>query len=117
MTGPLAPFADAYRDELARRGYTALSTVNELRQVGRLSGWLAASAMTAAALNAERVEEFLVHQRAQGVRRASWSRPGLVCMLDVLRAAGVVGPEQPRPAASAPGGSWPAWTWRAGSPR
>ncbi len=27
MTGPLAPFADAYRVELGRRGYAPLSTV------------------------------------------------------------------------------------------
>lgn len=101
MMGPLAPYADAYRAELARRGYTALSTVNELRQVGRLSGWLAASAMTAADLNAERVEEFLAHQRGRGRDRSLWSRPGLVCMLEVLRSMGVVGPEQPGPAASA----------------
>lgn len=103
MTGPLAPYADAYRAELTGRGYTALSTVNELRQVQRLSGWLAASGMTAADLSAERVEEFLVHQRAQGRDRASWSRPGLVCMVEVLRCVGVVGPEQPGLAASAEG--------------
>ena len=101
MTGPLAPYADAYRAELGRRGYTALSTVNELRQVQRLSGWLAESGMTAADLSTERVEEFLVHQRARGRDRASWSRPGLVCMVEVLRSVGVVGPEQRGPAVSA----------------
>jgi integrase/recombinase XerD len=101
ITGPLAPYADAYRAELTRRGYTALSTVNELRQVRRLSGWMATSGMTAADLSAERVEEFLAHQRAQGRDRSSWSRPGLACVVDVLRSLGVVGPEQPEPAASA----------------
>jgi len=101
MTGPLAPYADAYRAELAGRGYTPLSAVNELRQVGRLSGWLAASGMTASDLSVERVEEFLVNQRAQGRDRSSWSRPGLVCMVEVLRSVGVVGPEQPGLAASA----------------
>ena len=45
MTGPLAPFADAYAAELSERGYTPLSIVNELRQVGRLSGWLEASGL------------------------------------------------------------------------
>jgi hypothetical protein len=35
MTGPLAPFADAYAVALSERGYTPLTTVNELRQVGR----------------------------------------------------------------------------------
>ena len=36
MTGPLVPFADAYSAELRERGYTPLTTVSELRQVGRL---------------------------------------------------------------------------------
>jgi len=101
MTGPLAPYADVYRAELRRRGYTALSTVNELRQVGRLSGWLEASGMAATDLSSERVEDFLAHQRAQGRGRASWSRPGLVAMVEVLRSLGAVGPEQPARAASA----------------
>lgn len=100
MTGPLAPYADAYRAELRGRGYTALSAVNELRQVGRLSAWLAASGATAADLSVERVDEFLEQQRAQG-RRASWSRPGLVCMVELLQSLGVVGPKGPGAEASA----------------
>jgi site-specific recombinase XerD len=100
MTGPLAPYADAYRAELRGRGYTALSTVNELRQVGRLSAWLAASGATAAELSVERVDEFLEQQRAQG-RRASWSRPGLVCMVELLQSLGVVGPKGPGAESSA----------------
>jgi hypothetical protein len=130
MAGPLAPYADAYRAELRRRGYTALSTVNELRQVGRLSSWLAASEKTAEDLSAERVEEFFARQREQGRHRASWSRPGLVCMVEVLRSLGVIDAEQPGPEVSGQerllqrcaamsstlGDSWPAST-RAGSAR
>jgi integrase/recombinase XerD len=100
MTGPLAPYGEAYQAELRMRGYTPLSTVNELRQIARLSDWLAASGMTAADLSAERVDEFLAEQRLQG-RRAPWSRPGLVCMVELLRSRGVVGPERSGPAASA----------------
>jgi integrase/recombinase XerD len=100
MTGPLAAYADACRSELWRRGYTALSTVNELRQLGRLSGWLAVRGMSAADLSVERVDEFLVEQRARG-SRVLWSRPGLVCMVEVLRSLGVVGPEGPGLEASA----------------
>ncbi len=69
MTGPLAPFADAYRLELKERGYTPLTTVNELRQVARLSSWLEASGLTDAQLSGERVEEFLAFQRAAGRHR------------------------------------------------
>jgi site-specific recombinase XerD len=101
MTGPLAPYAEQYRSELRARGYTALSTVNELRQAGRLSSWLVGNRLSAVDLSAERIEEFLRHQRVVGRDRASWSRPGLVCMVEVLRALGVVGPEQPGPVPSA----------------
>ena len=76
MMGPLAPFADVYAAELRRRGYTPLSTVNELRQVGRLSRWLEACGLSAADLSGEQVEGFLAWQRAGGRHRAGWSRPG-----------------------------------------
>jgi integrase/recombinase XerD len=95
MTGPLAPFADAYRVELRRRGYTVRSTVCELRQVARLSCWLAARGLTAAELSGARVDEFLVWQRAEGRYRSQWSRPGLRCLLDVLRGLGVLAAEEP----------------------
>jgi len=103
MTGPLAPYAEAYQAELRVRGYTALSAVNELRQVGRLSGWLDARGMRATDLSAGRVEEFLADQRSLGSDRSSWSRPGLLCMVEVLRALRVVGPDQPGMAPSAEG--------------
>jgi len=100
MTGPLAPFADVYRLRLLERGYTPLTTVNELRQVGRLSSWLQARGLSVAELSGERVEEFLAWQRAGGRHRAGWSRPGLACLLEVLRGNGVLAPERPAPAGS-----------------
>jgi integrase/recombinase XerD len=100
MTGPLAPFADAYAAELRERGYTPLTTVNELRQVGRLSCWLAAGGFGADELSRDLVEEFLVWQRAGRRHRSEWSRPGLVCLLDVLRRLGVLAVEEPEPAGS-----------------
>ena len=45
MMGPLAAFADAYRAELYRRGYTVRSAVCELRQVARFSRWLEAGGL------------------------------------------------------------------------
>ena len=95
MTGPLAPFADAYRVELRRRGYTVRSTVSKLRQVARLSCWLAARGLTAAELSDARVDGFLVWQRAEGRYRSHWSRPGLRCLLDVLLGLGVLAAEEP----------------------
>lgn len=89
MTGPLAPFRDAYRLELSTRGYAARSVVPQLRQVGRLSRWLQGRGLTAAQLDEGQVEEFLVAQRAEGRYRSQWSRSGLLCLLDVLRKQGV----------------------------
>ena len=100
MTGPLAPFAGVYALELRRRRYTPLTSVNQLRQVARLSHWLEASGLAVAELTGERVEEFLAFQRASGRYRAQWSRPGLLCLLDVLRGLGVLAAEEPAQAGS-----------------
>ena len=90
ITGPVAPFADVYAAELAARGYSPLSVVIELRQAARLSGWLAAGGFSLADLDELRVEGFLAWQRSTGRWRSSWSRPGLVCLLEVLRDLGVL---------------------------
>ena len=66
MTGPLAPFADAYAVELKRRRYSPLTSVNQLRQVARLSSWLEVQGLEIAELTGERVEEFLAVQRPPG---------------------------------------------------
>ena len=95
MTGPVAPFADAYKLELKQRGYTPLTTVNQLRQVARVSRWLEAGGLTIAELNSARVEEFLAYQRVDGRHQASWSRPGLRCLLDVLAGRGVATAGEP----------------------
>ena len=73
-----------------------------MRQVGRLSGWLEPRGLSAAELNVERVEQFLVWQRAGGRHRAGWSRPGLLCLLDVLDGLGVLVGEKPARASSGP---------------
>lgn len=95
MTGPVAAFADAYREELLDRGYTPLSTVNELRQVARFSRWLEAAGLTVAEVSDVRIEEFLASQRVAGCDRHSLSRPGLRCLLEVLSGLGVVAARAP----------------------
>jgi integrase/recombinase XerD len=102
MTGPLAPFAAAYGLELKQRGYTPLTTVNQLRQMARLSRWVEASGLTVAELTGERIDEFLAFQRAGGRHRASWSRPGLMCLLDVLGGLGMLVAEEPSAQAVSP---------------
>ena len=69
--------------------------VNQLRQVARLGHWLETNGLAVGELTGERVEEFLAFQRASGRHRAQWSRPGLLCLLDVLRGLGVVAAEEP----------------------
>lgn len=95
MTGPLAVFTRAYEIELRDRGYTRRSAVNQLRQVARLSCWLEANGLTAADLSVPRVEAFLAFQRTTGGSRSQWSRPGLLCLLHVLGAAGATAGEEP----------------------
>jgi integrase len=100
MTGPLAAFAGVYQRELRQRGYTPLTTVNLLRQVARLSLWMQTNGFAVAELSRERVDAFLAFQRAGGGNRSQWSRPGLLCLLDVLRGLEVVALEEPTRAAS-----------------
>jgi site-specific recombinase XerD len=100
MAGPLAAFAGVYEQELRRRGYTPLTTVNLLRQVARLSLWMQTNGLAVAELSREQVEEFLALQRAGGRCRSQWSRPGRLCLLEVLRGLEVVALEEPTRAAS-----------------
>jgi hypothetical protein len=53
-----------------------------------------------AELTRERVEEFLAVQRAVGRHRSQWSRPGLLCLMEVLAGVGVIGAEPPPRTAS-----------------
>ena len=103
VSGPLTPFADAFATELRARGYTRLTTVNQLRQVARLSRWLAAGGLSVSDLSGERVEEFLAWQHPGSGHRSQQSRPGLLCLLEVLRGLGVLEPEAPAPAGSRAG--------------
>ncbi len=93
--GPLAPFADAYERELSERGYTRRTAEGQLRQAARLSRWLEAGDMSAGDLSVTRIEEFLATQRASGGHRSSWSRPALLCLVDLLVEIGVATAEEP----------------------
>jgi integrase/recombinase XerD len=100
MPGPLAPFAERYRLELLARGYTAHSAVNESRQVAHLSRWLEDRGQEAGDVSGELIEEFLAWRRQAGHAR-SQSRPGLLCLLEVLRSAGVAAEPAARPVSAA----------------
>lgn len=90
VTGALAPYAEMYQRELVRRGYTLLTSVNLLRQAALLSRWAQARGLDIGELAiAERMDEFVEWRRAMVRGRPTWSRPGLICLVDVLREAGV----------------------------
>ncbi len=90
VTGPLAPFADQYRERLRERRYTRLSAVNLERQVAQMSRWLEAEGVGVELLSEARIVAFVTAQRASGRGRSSLSQPGLVCLLELLRELGVV---------------------------
>lgn len=90
MRGPLVPFAVPYRERLNERGYTRLSAVNLERQVAQLSCWLEVEGVGVEQVSEARIEAFVIFKRASGGGRSSLSRPGLVCLLELLRELGVV---------------------------
>lgn len=90
MTGPLAPFADQYRERLRERRYARLSAVTIERQVAQMSRWLEAEGLGVEQLSEARVEAFVSFQRASGRGPSSLSRPGVVCLIELLRELGVV---------------------------
>lgn len=97
VSGPLVRYAPGFTESLADKGYTALSTVNQLRLIGHLSNWLEAEQLAVGDLNATRVEEFLLARRAAGYTALRTSK-AVAPLLDFLRASGVL----PEPAEVAP---------------
>ncbi len=93
LSGPLLPYAEGFRVELARLGYTPLSAANQLRLVAHLSRWLQASDRRVEDLVSQVVDEFLKTRRAAGY--TCWlSRRGLAPLLGYLRSIGAVPPEE-----------------------
>ena len=74
VTGPLAPYAAAYRAELEAAGYSPWTVLSYLYSFARLSRWLAGQGLTGADLDAERVARFVADRpggRPGAVRRAT----------------------------------------------
>ena len=95
--GPLAAFADGYRADLVRLGFTANSVVTHVVLMGQLSRWMAQAGVRVDELTPARIDEFLEGRRAGGQRRVPTART-LVPLLACLRAAGVLGPPPAGPA-------------------
>ncbi|MGH2845877.1 MAG: site-specific integrase, partial [Thermoleophilaceae bacterium] len=94
VVGPLEPFARGFVVELAGRGYTSGSAVQQMYLVAHLSRWLEAEGLEPAALSPAVVERFCGARRAAGYMSQLTAR-ALDSLLVFLRGLGVV------PAASA----------------
>lgn len=114
VPGPLAPFADGFRAELDRLGYTPFSREFKVNQVSRLSRWLDRCGLAVADLNEEVAGAFLA-DLGKGRRkppRMETLRP----LLEWLRREGVIaGPADSGPADSETGGLLDGYRcWMAG---
>jgi integrase/recombinase XerD len=90
--GPLAPFADGYREVLMRRGYAPGGVKPHMALMGQLNHWLVAKGLSVEDLTSLKAEEFLAVRRAGGRRRV----PTLVTLgrlLEHLRDQQVLPPE------------------------
>jgi site-specific recombinase XerD len=99
VTGPLLPYAEGFRAELAERGYASSSAAKQLRLLAHLSRWLASQGLEAAELVPQQVERFLAARHAAGYSRPPSLR-GFSPLLGYLRGLGVVPGPPPRAANS-----------------
>jgi len=75
VTGPLAPFADGLRQDLAGQGYALDTVTDHVHLLADLSEWLAGRGLAAADLTGEAAGEFLGARRAAG-HRSGVTAPG-----------------------------------------
>ncbi len=98
VQGPLAPYADAFAEQLAVSGYTAGPVARHLRLMAQVSRWLLAGGLGADGLTPALAEDFLRSRRDAGYRHLLTGK-ALRPLLDHLRRCGAV----PLPA-----GTWPS---------
>jgi hypothetical protein len=98
VPGPLAPFADGLRQDLAGQGYALDTVTGHVHLLADLSGWLAGRGLAAADLTGEAAGEFLGARRAAG-HRCGVTAQALAPVLRYLRGVQAVpAQEQPVPA-------------------
>ena len=98
VPGPLAPFADGLRQDLAGQGYALDTVTDHVHLLADLSGGLAGRGLAAADLTGEAAGEFLGGRRAAG-HRSGVTVQALAPVLGYLRSVQAVpAPERPVPA-------------------
>ena len=99
VSGPLAPFADGLRAELAGQGYASDTITDHVHLLADLSGWLGGQGQDAGALTGDKAAEFLQDRRRRG-HRTGVSPRAVAPVLGYLRSLGVA----PSPAEVVPAG-------------
>lgn len=94
VSGPLATFADGFRQWLLAVGYTPLSTVPQLQLMAKVSRWLEREELAVGAWTAPEVQRFLASRPARSARKHS---AGLGALLRYLGELGVLPPAPPEP--------------------
>ena len=91
VDGPLKPYADGFRRELSRQGYSASPAAGHLQLMAHLSRWLQQQDLEPCELTHDHVEQFVEHRRAAGrVHRQLTLKGRMDPLLGYLRAEGVV---------------------------
>ena len=66
VRGPLAPYAEGFRVELERLGYTPLTAATHVRLLAHLSRWLAREGVDGSGLTPAVVDAYFAERRAAG---------------------------------------------------
>ena len=93
VSGPLAPYAGGFREELVGLGYSPRSAQTHLLFMNRLSSWLTKTGLQPGVLTAEHIGRFLSANSAP-LQRFPKSSRGAEPLLSFLRREGVM-PEPP----------------------
>jgi hypothetical protein len=88
VRGPLGPYADGFRAELAALGYKPSSAAGQLQVMAHLSRWLVDRGLHGHELTSSVVEEFLRARRVAGYGQWLSSR-GMAPLLNHLREVGI----------------------------
>jgi hypothetical protein len=100
VEGPLGVFAEGFREELARQGYTPLSAAVHVRLMAHLDRWLVREGLDVSGLCPARVDAYFAERRAAGYVGERTSR-ALEPLLGYLRRLSVLPVfEAPAPATS-----------------
>lgn len=97
VTGPLAPYAEGFREDLLGQGYSWGSAAHQIHLMAHLSRWLEVRGLEPAGLDERVAGQFLAARRADGYA-ALLSAKALAPLLGYLRGVGVVAaPRLPEP--------------------